>query len=192
MKWVFGAIAAIAICFVAYATSAFISLEELVSAARAADGTRLLALTDVPRVRHSLVDQIITAYLQKIGRNRPVKPFERMAIETFGASIADELVIKLTTPDNIAALLNSGAVRDAANKIEISNMAPLARFDVSSFANVIAHVAPFKLFEFSLRLGSGQSAGSINMHFDGPRWRLSAINLPTSAVQNLVDRLPAR
>jgi hypothetical protein len=121
-----------------------------------------------------------------------VKPFERMAIETFGSSIADEVVIKLMTPDNITALLNSGAVRDAANKIEISNMAPLASFDVSSFANVIAHVAPVKLVEFSLRLGSGQSAGSINMHFDRPRWKLSGISLPTSAVQTLVNRLPTR
>jgi hypothetical protein len=192
MKWFLSAIAAIAIGLAAYAVSAFVSLEHLVSAARAADGARLIALTDVPRVRHSLVDQIITAYLQKIGQTRPVKQFERMAIETFGASIADEVVIKLTTPENLSALLNAGAVHDATNKIEISDMAPLANFDISNLANVASHIAPFKIVEFSLRLGSDRSGGSINMHFDGPGWKLSGISLPASAVQHLVDRLPTR
>jgi hypothetical protein len=191
MKWFSAAVAAIVICFIGYAGSALVSLEQLVSAAKSADGSRLMALTDVARVRHSLVDQIITVYLQKIGQKSPVKPFERMAIETFGASIADEVVIKLTTPENISALLNTGAVRDVSSTIDISNMPALANFDASSM-NALKHMAPVKLVEFSLRLGSDPGDGSISMHFDGPRWKLSGINLPTAAIENLVDRLPVR
>lgn len=192
MKWLLGALIAAALIIFVYLASAWYSLDQLVSAARSADGARLLQLTDVPRVRHSLVDQIIVAYLKKIGRDRPVKPFERMAIETFGASIADEIVIKLTTAENLSALLKTGVIHDAANNLEFGNMAALANFDISRPGHTLRHMRPVKLVEFSLQLGTKPSAGSISMHFDGPGWRLSGINLPAAAVDKLVDRLPSR
>jgi hypothetical protein len=151
-----------------------------------------LAMSDVPRLRYSLVDQIITAYLAKIGQKREVKPFERMAIQTFGASIADEFAIKLTTPENLSAILKSGVVHDAANKIDVSKMPPLADFDASSIFNVAWHVVPIKLVEFSLWLGADPSAGAIRMHFAGSSWKLSGIELPAAMVSRLVDRLPVR
>ena len=40
-------------------------------------------------MRRSLVDQIVSAYLRQLGRDRPVKPLERMAANTYGASVAD-------------------------------------------------------------------------------------------------------
>jgi hypothetical protein len=88
-----------------YVGSAFVSLERLAAAARAADGAQLIARTNIPRVRHAIINQLITAYLEKIGQRSQVKPFEKRAIETFGASIADELAIKLVTADNLSALL---------------------------------------------------------------------------------------
>ena len=115
MKWFISLVVAIAVVSLAYAGTAFVSLGSLATAAREGDGARLMAMSDVPRMRHALVEQIINAYLERIGQKRELKPFERMAVQTFGASIADEVAIKLTTPDNLSALLKSGAVRDAAN-----------------------------------------------------------------------------
>jgi hypothetical protein len=190
MKWFISLVVAIAVVSLAYAGTAFVSLGSLATAAREGDGARLMAMSDVPRVRHALVEQIINAYLERIGQKRELKPFERMAVQTFGASIADEVAIKLTTPENLSAILKSGAVRDAANKIDISNMPPLADFDVSSIFNVVEHVVPIKLVEFSLRLGADPSAGAIRMHFAGLAWKLSGLELPAAMVSKLVDRLP--
>lgn len=191
MKWFIGVSTTLALCVLAYLASAWFSLDQLVTAARHHDGARLLQLTDVPRVRHSLVDQIITAYLHKIGALRPVKPFERMAIETFGASIADEVVIKLTTAENLSALLGAGLIRDT-NAVEFGKMSALAGFDISDPAGTLTHIRPVKLVEFSLQLGADPSAGAISMHFEGRRWKLSGINLPATAIGKLVDRLPSR
>jgi hypothetical protein len=146
----------------------------------------------VPRVRHSLVDQIIRAYLKKLGRDRPLKLFERMTIETFGASLADEVVIKLTSAENLMVLLKAGTIRDAASNLELGSMAALANFDISHPARALKHMRPVKLVEFSLRLGGDPSAGSISMHFEGPSWKLSGINLPAPVISKLVDRLPSR
>lgn len=63
------------------------------------------------RVRHSLVDQLIDAYLAKFGQQHPVELFERVAIATFGSGIADNLANKLMTPDNVSVILRTGKVR---------------------------------------------------------------------------------
>ncbi|MBW5435801.1 DUF2939 domain-containing protein [Bradyrhizobium canariense] len=189
MRWFFYAIAALAICLAIYAGSAFASLASLVVAVRRGDAEHVVARTDLPRVRHAMVDQLIDAYLRRLGRQRPVKPFERLAINTFGASIADELAGKLMTRENIAALLQTGAVRGDA---EIGAIPPLANVDLSNVATYMGRIVPIKPVEFSLRLGSEEDAGSISMHFSGDGWKLSAINLPARMLSKLVERLPTR
>ena len=46
-------------------------------------------------MRRSLVDQIVSAYLKQLGRDRPVKPLERMAANTYVASVADAMIAKM-------------------------------------------------------------------------------------------------
>ena len=55
MKWLIGAAVAFSICVTAYADSAVISLANLVSAVRHGDADEVMARSDVPRVRHSLI-----------------------------------------------------------------------------------------------------------------------------------------
>ena len=69
-----------------------------------------MSRTDLPRVRRSLVEQIVAAYLNRIGQKRAVKPLERLAANTYGASIADVMVGKLLTQERLTELLNSGKV----------------------------------------------------------------------------------
>lgn len=191
LKWTTRFLVLLVLGLAIYAGSALISLERLAAAARASNGAEVLDRTNVPRVRHAIVNQLISAYLAKIGQTRPVKPFERMAIETFGASIASDLAAKLITAENVSAMLRFGAVRDDAAKLEFSGMPALADLDLS-IRNVLGRIHFIKPVEFELQLGSDPSAGSISMHFEGSGWRLSGINLPANVVAKMIERLPAR
>jgi hypothetical protein len=189
VKWFIAAIAALAIALVIYAGSAFVSLAGLVAVVRRADAEEVMMRTDLPRLRHAMVDQLVDAYLHRLGQQRPVKPFERLAINTFGASIADELAGKLMTRDNIAVLLQTGAVRGDG---EIGAIQPLAGIDLSDVATYLGRIVLVKPVEFSLRLGGSEDAGRISMHFGGNGWKLSAINLPARMLEKLVERLPTQ
>ena len=132
MKWLVGILAAVLVCLVVYAGSAFVSVLGLVSAVRSGDAAQVMARTDLPRLRHSPVDQLMSAYLDRVGKKRPVRPFERMAINTFGATIADDLAVKFMTPENLSVLLKSGTVRNATENITFGTMSSLAELDLSN------------------------------------------------------------
>jgi hypothetical protein len=99
MRWFLGIFVAGSIGLAAYVSSAVVSLNGLADAVKAGDGTAVLARTDTARVRRSLVDQIVAAYLAQLGQTRPVKPLERLAANTYGASIADAMIAKMLTPE---------------------------------------------------------------------------------------------
>ncbi|MCK1297436.1 MULTISPECIES: DUF2939 domain-containing protein, partial [unclassified Bradyrhizobium] len=70
MRWLIGILAAFLICLFIYAGSAFVSVLGLVSAVRSGDAAQVMARTNLPRLRHSVVDQVVSAYLDRIGRKR--------------------------------------------------------------------------------------------------------------------------
>jgi hypothetical protein len=192
MKWLVGILTAVMVCLVVYAGSAFVSVLGLVSAVRSGDAAQVMTRTNLPRIRHSIVDQVVSAYLDRVGQKRPVRPFERMAINAFGATIADDLAIKLMTPENLSVLLQSGTVRNGTENITFGTMSSLAELDISNIFVFAGRITPVKPVEFALRLGAGQDAGSVSMHFEGMTWKLSGIGLPPKVLANMVDRLPTR
>ena len=108
MRWIIGAVVAFSICVnhgLHWLRSSLIG--EPCCCGSGWRRNRVMERTDIARVRHSLVDQLVGTYLSKLGQRRPVKPFERMAIATFGSSIADDLVNKLITPENVSVLLRT-------------------------------------------------------------------------------------
>lgn len=68
MKWLIGILLAVLVCVGVYAGSAFVSLVGLVSAVREADVAQIVARTDMPRLRHSILDQVMSAYLDRLGQ----------------------------------------------------------------------------------------------------------------------------
>ncbi|RXG97365.1 DUF2939 domain-containing protein [Bradyrhizobium zhanjiangense] len=192
MKWLVGIVAVLMLCLVVYAGSAFVAALDLVSAVRSGDAAQVIARTDLPRVRHSLVDQVVSAYLDRLGQKRPVRPLERMAINAFGATIADDFAIKLMTPENLSVLLKSGTVRNAAENITFGTMSSLAELDISNIFVFAGRITLVKPVEFALRLGESQDAGSVSMHLYGTTWKLSGIALPPKVLANMADRLPTR
>ena len=88
MRWTMAISVALLLTLGAYAGSAAVSLQGLVRAAQSGDAAAVMSRTDLPRLKRSLVDQIVAAYLNRIGQKRAVKPLERLAANTYGVSIA--------------------------------------------------------------------------------------------------------
>ncbi|WGD48598.1 DUF2939 domain-containing protein [Bradyrhizobium sp. CB1650] len=190
MKWIVGTLAVVLTILVIYAGSALVSVLGLVSAVRNGDVSQIMTRTDLPRVRHSIVDQLMTAYLERLGQKRPLRPIERMAITSLGTTIADDFATKLITPENLSVLLGSGIVRNAAENISFGTMSSLADLDASNVVVLLGRINPVKPVEFTLGFGRGENAGSISMHFAGAGWKLSGVGLPRRIVATMVDRLP--
>src|SRR4051794_26498345 len=95
MRWISGSLIAALLAAGVYLGSALVFVQGLAEAVRAGDAAAVVARTDLARVRHSLVDQIVAGYLKQLGRDRPVKPLERMLANSYGATIADALIAKL-------------------------------------------------------------------------------------------------
>jgi hypothetical protein len=107
--------------------------------------------TDTARGRRSLVDQIVSAYLTRLGRDRPVKTLERLAANTHGASIADAMIAQMLTEENLANILNTGAIRSSGNTV--ANIPRLIDIDTSSVIETLRRISPVKPVEFFVRLG---------------------------------------
>ncbi len=189
MRWTMAISVALLLTLGAYAGSAAVSLDGLVQAAQSGDAAAVMSRTDLPRLKRSLVDQIVAAYLNRIGQKRAVKPLERLAANTYGASIADVMVGKLLTQERLTELLNSGKVSlDASYLGEMGQLSRVAPSKLLETAKRIRLVNPV---EFSLQLGSGQDAGGISLHFEGDGWKLSGIRLPSAVLDALSRHLPA-
>lgn len=188
MRWFLGIVVALFVLAGVYAGSAVVSLNALVEAARAGNGAEILARTDQPRLRHSLVDQIVTAYLVQTGQNRPIKPWERMVANTYGASIADALVSKMLTPENLTSILSKGTL--AIIPGSDANMPSLGELDTSKLSGILRRISPVKPVEFSIRLGDSESSGTVSLHFEGDAWKLSGMQLPAPALKALAQSLP--
>jgi hypothetical protein len=188
MRWFLGTLLALLVGVVIYVGSAVVSLNGLAEAAKAGDGAGVLARTDMLRLRRSLVDQIVSAYLKQLGQDRPVRPLERLAANTYGASIADAMIAKMLTPENLTAILNKGAI-SSGGSAAIPNMVRLTEIDTSKIFETLMRISPVKPVEFMIRLGETESAGGISIHFEGDGWKLSGIQLPEAAVQVLAQDL---
>jgi hypothetical protein len=187
MRGFFGILLALLVGAGLYVGSALVSLGGLVEAARAGDGAGVLARTDTERLRRSLVDQIVSAYLKQLGKDRPVKPLERVLANTYGATVADAMIAKMLTEENLTRILKNGAI--GLGESPIANMRGLGEIDTTKLFEMLARISPIKPVEFLVRLGDTENAGGVSMHFQGNGWKLSGIQLPTVAVQVLAQSL---
>ena len=186
MRWFVGILLALLVGIGIYVGSALVSLSGLVEAARAADGAGVLARTDTERLRRSLVDQIVSAYLKQLGKDRPIKPLERVLANTYGATVADAMIAKMLTAENLTRFLKSGAI--GSGETAIANMQGLSEIDTSNLLGMLNRISLVKPVELLVRLGD-EGAGGVSIHFEGSGWKLSGIQLPTAAVRVLAQSL---
>jgi hypothetical protein len=110
-----------------------------------------------------------------------------MLANTYGATVADAMIAKLLTEENLTRILNKGAIGSDGGGI--ANMQRLTEIDTSSMLEMLGRISLVKPVEFLVRLGDAESAGGVSIHFEGDGWRLSGIQLPTAAVQALAQSL---
>ncbi len=183
MRWLVGTVLVLLVSFVIYVGSAVWSVKGLVEAAQSGNGAAIIARTDLPRLKRSLVDQIVRAYLER----RPLNPMQRMLANTLGASIADALVGKMLTEENLTKILHDGVITEG---LPDAQTPALAGLDVSNTFGIIRRLSPVKIVEFEISLGNDASSGAFSMHFEGNGWKLSGVNLPAKAVRALAETLP--
>jgi hypothetical protein len=191
MRWLIGIVVIVFVSLVIYVGSAVWSAKALVEAVRSGNAGEILSRTDLPRVKRSLTDQILAAYLDRLGAKRPIKPLERMLANTYGASIADALVSKLLTEKNLTNLLRTGAVASISQNAQFGNLASLANLDTSAL-RLLGRISPVKLVEVAIMLGDDRDSGGVSLHFEGDGWKLSGIQLPAAALRALAETLPMK
>jgi hypothetical protein len=192
MRRLLSAFAVILVLMTFYVGSAFYAVTQLALAARDADGQAVLDRTDLDRVKRSLTDQIITAYLSKLGQTKKVSSMERMVATTYGASVADAMLSKLLTAEGIAQILRGG-VPSSTNRPSVE-MPALSAINItaSEFFARLSFVQPVLLTFRTSASELPEERSSIALHFNGAGWKLSGIQLPAAVLTKLAESLPAK
>ncbi len=186
MRWFLRVTIALALTIGIYVGSAVVSLDALVKAAQVGNGAEIVARTDMDRLRRSLVNQILSAYLARTGEGRPVKPLEKMIASTFGASVVDAMISQMLTAENLTNILQKGQLTaNGSNQIT-----SLAEVDTSKVFQTLGRFSVVNPVEFAIALGDDQYATAITLHFAGNGWKLSGVNLPAKVAEQLAMSLP--
>jgi hypothetical protein len=195
MRWVIGIAVAIIVLVLIYLGSAASSLSKLVAAAQAGDGKTVIELTDVPALGRSLTNQIITAYLERIGTTRRIGAMEKMLINTYGATIADAMVAKLLTADKLTQILKTGNLSGTSDAPNLAGLPALADLHAENWASLLGRVSMVQPALLAIRVSKTSdpdSYAAVNLHYQDFGWKLSGIVLPKAAVRELAASLPVK
>lgn len=171
-------------------TSMAVSTSRLVDAARAGDGTEVLARTDLNRVKRSLTEQIIDAYLERIGKG--AKATTVMIANTYGASLADAMLSKFLTAENLTQLLSTGG---AGSGVENFALPPISAIDAKDALRFLPRLFIINILQMGIRLSEatdGDEYAAVSLRFDGTGWKLATITLPKGKIRELAASLPVR
>jgi Protein of unknown function (DUF2939) len=194
MRWLLGIVAAAVIFVLIYFGSAAASLSGLAAAARAGDGTGILERTNLKALNHSLTDQIVRTYLERIGATRRISPMERMLVNTYGATVADAMVAKMLTADKLTQMLKTGNM-DAPGVPSFSGLPKLADLHTGNWLSLLGRLNVIQPVLLGIRISDTSdpdSYAAIDLHFEGLSWKLSGIELPKAIVRNLAASLPVK
>jgi hypothetical protein len=192
MKRVIATALSIALFASIYIGSACVSVTRLANAASASNTSELMGRINLNLLKQSLVDQIVGEYLRKTGETKKVNQLERMAANTYGASVADALLSKMLTGENLVSLLASGSfvVPSVSGPIQMPGIDHLA----DGFFTALKVIKFVQLRVIEFRTGErsdGENEAAIQMHYEGSGWKLAGLKLPNDLVRRLAASLPA-
>jgi hypothetical protein len=184
MKRFFIGITLLVILLIAYLVWPFVGLRALAADIQARDAAALSEDVDFVRLRRSLTEQIIAAYLQVTGRAKKLSPFENVLAVGIGNSIADPFVAQLVTPENLLVLLRGQAVpTDFGNVSFRTGELPTLSLG-SVWATWLSSEYGVGRFSVGVPVSSPSAQQfRIRMELLQWRWKLTGIELP-DAVQN--------
>ncbi len=194
MRWLLGIVAATVILLLIYLGTAASSLAQLAAAVRAGDGAAVLQRTDLKTLNHSLTDQIVRAYLERIGATRRINPLEKTLINTFGATIADAMVAKMLKPDTLTKMLKNGSL-DAPGVPPFAGLPALADLHTENWLALLGRLNIIKPVVLAIRVSETSDPdgyAAIDLHYDDLDWKLAGIELPKTIVRQLAASLPVK
>ncbi|MGN6310992.1 MAG: DUF2939 domain-containing protein [Xanthobacteraceae bacterium] len=195
MRWFLGIVAATIVTAAVYYGSALYSLSDLAAATRNGNGAAIVARTDLPRLSSSLSEQIVKAYLERVGAHRRVGAMERVLVGGYGATVADVLVSKLLTPENLTELLKAGQLAETKTSPALTglpSLTDLQKINLLTQFGRIHYINPVKL---SIRVSKSkdpEEATAIVLHRSSLTWKLAGIDLPRKVLREIAASLPAR
>jgi DUF2939 family protein len=195
MRWFLGSIAALILLLLVYAGSAAATLSRLAAAVRAGDGAAVIASTDLAALNRSLTDQIVRAYLERIGAKRHISPMERMLVNSFGASIADAMVARMLTAERLTQMLKSGTVDGTSGLPSFAGLPPLGDLPTGNWLSLLGRLNVIKPVLLAIRISDTADPdgyAAIDLHYEGLGWKLAGIELPKAIVRDLAASLPAK
>jgi hypothetical protein len=195
MRWFLGILAALVVAVAFYLGLAASSLATLASAARAGDVAKVLQHTNVRSLTHSLTDQIVSAYLDRIGATRKVGSMEKMLINTYGATIADAMAAKMLTAENLTQILKSGKVDASQGLPAFAGLPALGDLNTGNWLKLLGRVNFIQPVLLGIRVSEKsdpENYAAVNLHFEGGGWKLSGIELPKPIVRTLAASLPVK
>ncbi|HEU0084295.1 MAG TPA: DUF2939 domain-containing protein [Bradyrhizobium sp.] len=195
MRWLVGIVITIVLLMVIYLGSAAYSLAGLIAAAREGNGAAVMERIDMPSLRRSLTDQIVAAWLERVGSTRRVSPMEKMLVNTYGATVADAMVAKLLTAERLTQILRTGNLDATAGVPNLTGLPPLADLQSEDWLSLLARVSFVQPVLLAIRVSKASDPdnyAAINLHYEGLDWKLSGIVLPKAAVRDLAASLPMK
>jgi hypothetical protein len=194
MRWLLGVVAAVILLVLIYFGSAAGSLAKLAASVRAGDGAAVLERTDLKTLNRSLTDQIVRAYLERIGATRQIKPMEKLLINTYGATIADAMVAKMLTADRLTQMLKTGGL-NAPGVPSFAGLPALASLQTGDWLSLLGRLKVIKPVLLAIRVSNTSDPdgyAAIDLHYEGLDWKLAGIELPKPIIRDLAASLPVK
>ena len=173
------------VLLVGYWAWPFVGLRALAAALQAHNAAALSEQVDFPRLRSSLAQQIIFAYLRVTGRESKLGAFAPIA-STVGASIVDPLVSQIINPENLIELLRGGTIESELGATSF-NIGIFPHFSLSDAWDVWLG-SEYGLGRVSIGLPANAEAVEqfrLRMQLLQWRWKITGLDLP----QKLRDQL---
>jgi hypothetical protein len=132
-------------------------------------------------------DQIVRAYLERIGSARRISAIEKMLVNTYGATIADAMVAKMLTADKLTQMLKSGNL-DAPGVPSFAGLPALANLPTGNWLSLLGRLNFIQPVLLGIRISDTSDPdgyAAINLHYEGLDWKLSGIELPKAILRDL-------
>lgn len=195
MRWFIGVVVAIVVVILLYFGSAANALARLIAAAREGNGAAVIERVNIPLLTRSLTNQIVAAYLERIGATRRITAMEKMLVNTYGATVADAMVAKMLTADRLTQILKTGRLDATPGIPDLSGLPTLAGLQNEDWLSLLGRVSLVQPVLLAIRVSAASDPdnyAAVNLHYEGLDWKLSGIVLPKAAVRELAASLPAR
>jgi len=177
-------IAILALAWIAYLAWPAYDLSRFVRAIERGDATTAAHYVNVTRVRNSLTEQIIEAYLQRTGaRSGPL-------VQGAVGALADPIVHKLISPEALTELLRIGWPRAVLSE-EPSNTTGLSLAGLGTFWQLFA-ASEYGIGRYEVRVPVGappERAFMLQFRLAQWRWQLAAVRLPEPIRLLLADEI---